>query len=274
MSEILKDMATPVLIKAVKDNLYGFFRSLTQSPKVDFVESDGLVRWHSSMHHPWFNAVLCTQPASTHETSIIQDTLAYFRSRKVPIITWWMETNLPVDAWKQSLLAQGFKVDKNTPGMAMDLSTLEPKQQLPNDLQIEQVTDLETLHNWADTFVHGFELPDGWKAGIYETFATLGLDLPIRYYLGYLAGEKVAISMLFLGAGVAGIYCVATVPEARKQGIGAALTLKPLYDAYELGYRVGVLQSSEAGFGLYQKLGFQKVCDMDHYFWADQGHPS
>jgi len=152
----------------------------------------------------------------------------------------------------------------------MDLATLEPKQQLPAGLRIEQVTNLETLQDWIDTFVQAFELSDSWKAPMYENFVGLGLDLPMRHYLGYLDGEPVALSMLFLAAGVAGIYNVATVPAARKQGIGSALTLKPLYDAYELGYRVGILQSSEVGFGVYQKLRFQKVCNMGHYFWTEE----
>ena len=270
MSHILKDLSTPALIKAVKGNLYGLFRLLKQSAKTEFVESDELVRWHTSIRHPWFNGVLCTQAASTHETSVIQDTLAYFKSRQVSIFTWWMETNLPVEVWKQSLLGQGLKVDENTPGMALDLSTLKPKQPLPAGLQIEQVTDLETFQDWTHTFVQAFELPDSWKASLYDIFASLGLALPVRHYLGYLAGEQAATATLFLGAGVAGIYNVATVPEARKQGIGAAMTLRPLYDAYALGYHVGILQSSEAGFGVYQKLGFQKICNMDHYFWGDE----
>jgi len=77
----------------------------------------------------------------------------------------------------------------------------------------------------------------------------------------------VATSTLFLGAGVAGIYNVATVSEARGQGIGANLTVLPLQQARAMGYRAGVLQSSAMGFGVYRRLGFQQLCAMDHFYW-------
>ena len=43
---------------------------------------------------------------------------------------------------------------------------------------------------------------------------SLGLELPYRYYVAFLGGKPVAASMLFLAEGVAGIYSVATLPEA------------------------------------------------------------
>jgi len=94
----------------------------------------------------------------------------------------------------------------------------------------------------------------------------LGLNHPIRNYLGYLNGEPVSTSTVFYGGGAAGIYCVATLPKARGKGIGAALTLKPLQDAREMDYRVGVLQSSEMGFNLYQKLGFRHLCQIEYFY--------
>ena len=66
--------------------------------------------------------------------------------------------------------------------------------------------------------------------------------------------------------GAAGIYCVATLPEARGKGIGAALTLKPLLDAREMGNRVGVLQSSDMGFNVYEKLGFRHLCQIKNFY--------
>lgn len=67
----------------------------------------------------------------------------------------------------------------------------------------------------------------------------------------------VATSVLFLADGLAGIYCVATLPEEHGRGLGKHVTAEALRVAHRLGYGVGVLQSSTAGHSVYQSLGFR-----------------
>ena len=73
--------------------------------------------------------------------------------------------------------------------------------------------------------------------------------------------------MLYLGAGVAGIYNVATLQEVRRQGIGSALTVAPLLQARAWGYHIGTLQSTPMGLHLYYRLGFREYCTFQAYFW-------
>jgi GNAT superfamily N-acetyltransferase len=195
---------------------------------------------------------------------IVGDALAYFRLRGVTSFTWWLEPRLEPTIWTQELLAQGFQYDDHTPGMAIDLATLPPPVQHP--LTIRRVEDRRTLIAWVHTFIQGYGLPEAMTPSFLALIESLGTNLPFRHYLGFLNDRPVAASTLFLGAGVAGIYNVATAAVARGQGIGSAMTLIPLYEARSMGYRAGVLQSSELGYQVYQRLGFQKFCQMDHFY--------
>ena len=62
---------------------------------------------------------------------------------------------------------------------------------------------------------------------------------------------------MLLALGVAGLYNVATLPEARGKGIGAYMSFAPLLEAREDGYRIGILQASDMGRSVYERLGFQ-----------------
>jgi ribosomal protein S18 acetylase RimI-like enzyme len=106
------------------------------------------------------------------------------------------------------------------------------------------------------------------QAPMLEVMTHIGWDWPVRHYLGYVDGEPVTTSSVFLAEGVAGIQFVATLPKARGRGLGGAMTLASLYDARDLGHRAGVLQSSEMGYKVYLRLGFKQVSWVDYYFKA------
>jgi len=150
--------------------------------------------------------------------------------------------------------------------MAVDLWALNEDVIAPPDLRIKPVQDVGTLKQWARTFIAGFgSFPRSSERTFLDLCTGLGFDLPMRSYLAVLNGKAVATSQLFLFAGVAGINGVATLPEVRRQGIGTALTLAALRDARSMGYRIGCLQATPMGLGVYRRLGFQECCRMNHF---------
>jgi GNAT superfamily N-acetyltransferase len=229
-------------------------------------EADGLFRWRTPVPHAWFNGVLCDRPPGADADAEARAAIEYFRSHGTAAFTWWLSPQLQAEEWSPHLLRQGYGFDQQTPGMALDLA--EVPATAPSSLEIRRVVDRESLRSWVRAFVAGYGAPESWAAPMFELYQDLhDADSAMRSYLGYRKGEPVATSTMFLGAGVAGIYDVATLPSARGQGIGSEMTLAPLREARAESYRVGILQSSAMGLGIYEKLGFRTVCAMEHFFW-------
>jgi ribosomal protein S18 acetylase RimI-like enzyme len=270
MSNILKDLSTPALVKAIKANRFEWYGYLGHSPKAELHDSPNLMWLLTGVPFQGMNTIIRTQLTRDNVDEIIEETVAHFKSKNITSFTWWVEPGTQPTDLRGRLLAHGFTYDEGPPGMAVDLLALNEDITAPSDLRIKHVRDAGTLKQWVSTLISGFELPDISEGVFFDLFIGLGFDLPLRNYVGFLNGEPIATAELFLGAGVAGIYGVVTVPKARRQGIGAALTLAPLREARAMGYRIGILHSSEIGLGVYRRLGFQEYCKMSHYLWAGE----
>ncbi len=264
MNDIQTDLSENALVAAIRANLCEFYRHLNRSFPETYFENEKFTRWCASIAHPWFNGVLSFRSPEKGAEAFIEETILYFRGKGIGAFTWWMDPSIPSADWQPVLAKYGFNYSDDTPGMAVDLKMLSNSQAV-DGLELRVVADEETLRTWAHIFTTGYGLPVEWEPAVYDLQARLGLGFPIRNYLGYLNGEPAATSSIFFGAGVAGIYSVATLPEARGKGIGAAVTFRPLHNAREMGYRIGVLQSSELGYNVYKKLGFRHLCQIEYF---------
>ena len=115
----------------------------------------------------------------------------------------------------------------------------------------------------------GFRINEEFEKFWYDFFVDAIFNPKFRTYLALLNGKPVGASQLFLSEGVAGIYNVTCIPEARGLGIGSAITLAPLLKAREMGYRIGVLQASKRGYNVYRRLGFQDFGKLSLYLWEN-----
>ena len=267
MATVQTDLSETALVNAIRGNLCDFFRFLTHRlPANDRFENDRFARWYTPLAHPWFNGMLCRVSPTPEDGDFVRETIQYFKGRKVDAFTCWLEPHLTRADWEPILSDYDFGFSDDTPGMAADLGALPESQAVPDGLEIRAVEAESALRAWAHVFTIGYGMPPNWESTIFEVWSKIGLDFPVRNYLGYLDGEPVSTSTVFYSAGVAGIYDVATLPEARGRGLGTRLTLAPLLDACQAGYRIGILQSSDMGFGVYKRMGFRHLCQIENFY--------
>lgn len=273
MSSILTDFTTTILAEAVESNLAEQFAYFRHSPRAEVEDTPELLRYVSGIPIPEYNGVIRARfaPGLPPEklAARIAAAITPFAARRQPFFWWIGPTTQPADLGSR-LAAAGFSQAGDGPGMAADLHALREDGPVPPGLEIVRVGENGTLRHWVETAGAGYGEPEPILAARYRVHLDLGLgeSLPLQRFLAYLDGQPVAISALFLAAGVAGVYEVATIPAARRRGIGAAVTLAPLRFARALGYRIGVLQASEMGLGVYSRLGFRQYCAFSIYAWA------
>lgn len=269
MEGILSDFSKMALVKsAIKANWENYHYCLGRSPSVELSIGKYLTWLITNMPDHFMNLVVCTELPSEGINELIESALTHFRSLNIRRLSWLAKEGVPADKIKKCLLAHGLTFSESfSVEMAADLITLQENISAPKGLVIIPVEDAETLKKWIHVASIGFGVPGDVEDVWHEFFAEAAYTLPFRTYLATLNGKPVATSQLFTSAGVAGVYNVTCIPEARGQGIGTAITLAPLLDARKMGYRVGILQASSMGYKVYHRLGFQDFGKLSVYLW-------
>jgi GNAT superfamily N-acetyltransferase len=213
-----------------------------------------------------FNGVIQTTLAEGEADARIEATLERFRACGLPMVWWSGPSRRPVDLGAR-LLGRRLTTPGDDPGMAADLQALNENVATPAGLTIERVANDVALREWMLTLraTDGLPPPTREPDLALQRPASYAPDDDYRLYLARLDGAPVGTAAAQIGAGVVGLYCVGVVPEARRQGIGAAVTLAALREARRQGYHFGVLGASEMGEGVYQRLGFKQYCLLQMY---------
>jgi hypothetical protein len=260
-----------IVKKSIRENWKHYHYCLGRSQSVELSIGRYLTWFLTKMPDPFMNLVVCTELPSEGIDELIENALNHFRSLKIQKLSWLAEEGIPARKIKKSLVAHGLTLQESFAiEMAVDLSALPESTVCPTGLKIIPVEDRKTLSKWIHVASMGFGIPVEFESTWYEFFDEEVLNPPFRGYIALLNGQPVGTSQLFLSAGVAGIYNVTCIPEARGQGIGAALTLAPLLYAREVEYRIGVLQASELGYTVYRRLGFRDFGRLSVYLWENE----
>ena len=145
-----------------------------------------------------------------------------------------------------------------------------PDETPPRDLQVERVEDAGAFREACQVIAEGFgapmEIADA-MARFAET--AIGDDQAQRVFLVRSEGKAVGTALGVAEGQILGVFNVATVPEVRRRGVGRAVMLATMRDGAARGATLAVLQSSDMGHAVYERLGFEDFGTYD--VWS---HPS
>jgi N-acetylglutamate synthase len=161
-----------------------------------------------------------------------------------------------VDRLVAAALSTGLVANGRLPGMV--LTDLQERGTAPPGLDVRLgADDAATWERYFDVLCASFDVPPEAVARLLDP--SIYRIATIAAIVGAVDGQIVTTSMAFLTGDVVGVYNVATLPDWRGKGFGRAMTWAAVVWGRERGARVAVLQASEMGYPVYERMGFREV---------------
>jgi ribosomal protein S18 acetylase RimI-like enzyme len=254
----------PAVIEMFDRNMVEFYLESRSRPWADIKVDDDVIWGATGLPIQAFNGAIAATFSSATADTRIETVLDYFRELRLDM-SWWVGPTSPAGLGER-LVAHGLVPDGVAPGMATSLEGWSAPP-LPIGLEIDQASDPASFHDAMDVMFEGFEMPRDLQPLFEERFRgySVGPRATARTYVARLDGRPVATSLGALLDGIVTIYNVATVPSARRRGAGAAVTIAAMAKARADGARWAILETSEMGRSVYERLGFRHVADVAIY---------
>jgi GNAT superfamily N-acetyltransferase len=187
--------------------------------------------------------VNCVIPQSGSDVEAAYDWLSDQYADADAWTVWVPETDRVTASFLQT---RGHKLDADPSMMVLDLGSWQPRVPLP-DWRPATVEELARVNDAAYP----------WRDGSLER-AILGAGLDDEHYRLYIAEDGCVLGINDC-EGDAGVFFVATLPEARGRGLAGGLLAAAMVEARERGCDISTLQATKIGEPVYARIGYQRV---------------
>lgn len=258
----------------LRDALH-FFGRATGTGEVRPLE--GALGIYSGLDYGVFNIGLLEQSGAggpiTQDASVTPDALrvrldtcaGYFRQRSKRWSVWISDNVLDRDAARQVdtiCASQGLMRISTAPGMIAE-QLKDPVRELP-EIDCTPVDSPVLRQHFGSLTAVSFDLPLSVVKAVY--YPEQAWNGSYRGFVGSVKGRVVSIAAIVASTDTLGVYSLATSPESRRRGYGEALMRKAIQaERARTGLSRVVLQSTDAGHRLYQRMGFQPVSRFSVY---------
>jgi GNAT superfamily N-acetyltransferase len=265
MPDVLRSPTPDALLTAIDLNWRAVARAFGLAPSTMIRDDNELFWYVTGLPSGAFNSIMYANLAPERIDAAVAELQALREISDVPVGWLIGPASRPLDLGQQ-LEARGLEHLVTLTPMTVSLDGLPPPAPVTG-LTIARVDDPADYEAWVVAEHRGFEEEGDAESGLAAVRRAMGIGhgYPIYHFLGRLDGAPVATATLLPAGGIAGIHDVSVVPEARRRGIGTAMTLTVLQEARRLGYEIAFLQPSKMGRPIYERLGFEERCACPGY---------
>lgn len=129
---------------------------------------------------------------------------------------------------------------------------------LPEGFKVKGVNNRSSIDDFSSIVKEAFDKTQIEIDKMYETDETI-IDKNIIAFVIYKDDKPVSSVLTVISDEVAGVYWVGTAKDARGQGLGSYVGQIATNAGFDSGKGLVVLQASEAGERVYEKLGYQTI---------------
>jgi ribosomal protein S18 acetylase RimI-like enzyme len=251
----------------VADNLRESFRIIASSRGPGEIrELPGVSIASAGVTFQMFNTAFLSEPVAT-EAELAQRILLpslHFNARGQEWAYWvcedWMETR-PQRRSRHVFERNGLRHSVDLPGMVAE-QLRPPARRLPA-LEVRRVCAQDSREAFCAIGSVCFHVPLSWFCEVFDNETVWDR---FAAYVGYAGGEAVSTAAVVAGGGALGVYNVATLPGYQRRGYGEAVMRHAVDDMRrQQGIEPVILQSTPAGYRLYERMGFRTVTKVAVY---------
>ena len=219
---------------------------------------DGAMAIFSGLDYGVFNIGLVTRRVMDGDLEKQVAQLGRFFSKRTLRWSLWLCEDMldtAVRRREKSIFSNcGMRPISHPPGMLAP-ALLPPVHPLA-EIEMRPVADAATRSAFAEITSIAFEIPYTVAHAVYMRQQAWGGDY--RGFVGFADGKPVSIVAIVAAAEAIGVYSLATVPGFRRRGYAEALLRAAASEvSRQTGFTQVLLQSTDAGYALYQRMGFR-----------------
>jgi len=236
----------------VDGNYWQSFKLLACACGGEVLEREGILAVSTGLPVAMLNIAFVKRTLADPQASL-KEVMHFYDEKGLPFVVRVREG---VDLESQpASAALGMPYSDTVPGMALYPVPAPPEP--VHGLSIKRVSDSKRLNDYQRVAAEGFGIPLEFAERLMGP-AFLEVE-GFESYLGTMDDEPVGVSSVFVDGAVAGVYNVAALPSYRRRGIGEAMTWRSVARGGEAGCTVAVLEASEMGKPMYERMGFRVV---------------